>query len=87
MRDLYDRYSPWYIIKNKTPEIPGVYMRGEDRDGTIVMTHFSYWNGEYFGYVGYTPEDALKVWNNFNGKSGRKSCHQNHPWRGLIKGK
>lgn len=72
------KLSEWINPKQEKPTKVGVYERKGFGFNDVV---FTYWNGEYFGYLGKTPNEALKEWNN---TGGSKSYHQDYPWRGVV---
>ena len=72
------RETQWFDPVDQKPWEPGVYERfGFCGSGTV----FTYWNGEHFGYLGSTPDEAVEQYTKSN---GRKSCHQKYIWRGVI---
>lgn len=68
--------TQWFENGEKPVHI-GPYERQGFGFGDVCYT---YWGGEHFGYVGKTPDEAVAVWKETN---GRKSYHQNRPWRGV----
>ena len=67
-----------WIPGNVKPVRVGVYKRLYDKDSIIATrTWYCYWNGEFWGVYGETPEDAAEDKHITSGA-------QNIPWRGLA---
>lgn len=71
--------TQWFDQGEKPVHI-GPYERTGPKWGGF-KPRFAYWGGEHFGYLADTPEQAIEVWNESN---GRKSYHQDYPWRGVT---
>lgn len=71
------KLTPWFVNGEK-PVRPGVYER---QQFSLWPQVFSYWGGKSFGYLGSTPDEAVRA---FAQSGGRASYHQNRPWRGLA---
>lgn len=78
------KLSQWYTTNPKSPMFQkpwevGAYKRlgwGGPEDT------YTYWNGAYFGYLGRTPDEAMTI---YQSSGGKKSCHQDYAWQGIIK--
>lgn len=71
--------TQWFV-EGERPALVGPYEHAVSiRDDQILGGLFQYWNGEFFGALSSTPEEAARPENVM-----RKSRFQNVAWRGLA---